>query len=44
MAEENEPKQDTPKTFTQDEVNEIMGKVRRETREKIGRASCRERV
>lgn len=34
MAEENEPKQETPKTFTQDEVNELMGKVRRETREK----------
>lgn len=25
----------TPKTFTQDEVNELMGKVRRETREKF---------
>ena len=35
MAEENEPKQETPKTFTQDEVNELMGKVRRETREKF---------
>lgn len=34
MAEENEPKQETQKTFTQDEVNELMGKVRRETREK----------
>lgn len=36
MAEENEPGQEqTPRTFTQDEVNELMGKVRRETREKF---------
>ena len=36
MAEENEPKgEQTPRTFTQDEVNELMGKVRRETRERF---------
>ncbi len=35
MAEESgTQQQETPKTFTQDEVNELMGKVRRETREK----------
>lgn len=37
MADENsgqQPKQE-PRTFTQDEVNEMMGKVRRETREKF---------
>jgi chromosome segregation ATPase len=38
MADENGTQQQTqqqePKTFTQDEVNELMGKVRRETREK----------
>lgn len=35
MAEESgTQQQETPKTFTQDEVNEMMGKVRRETREK----------
>ena len=35
MAEESGTQQEqTPKTFTQDEVNELMGKVRRETREK----------
>ena len=38
MADENGIQQQTqqqePKTFTQDEVNELMGKVRRETREK----------
>lgn len=35
MAEENGTQQQTPKTFTQEEVNEMMGKVRRETREKF---------
>ncbi len=35
MAEESgTQQQETPKTFTQEEVNELMGKVRRETREK----------
>ena len=35
MANENGTQQaQEPKTFTQDEVNELMGKVRRETREK----------
>lgn len=35
MADENGTQQaQEPKTFTQDEVNELMGKVRRETREK----------
>lgn len=34
MADENGTQQQTPKTFTQEEVNEMMGKVRRETREK----------
>ena len=37
--EEQDPKQEPqgtePRTFTQDEVNELMGKVRRETREKF---------
>lgn len=38
MAEQDpkqEPQGTEPKTFTQDEVNEMMGKVRRETREKF---------
>ena len=38
MAEQDpkqEPQDPTPRTFTQEEVNEMMGKVRRETREKF---------
>lgn len=31
---EHQTQDETPRTFTQDEVNEMMGKVRRETREK----------
>lgn len=38
MAEQDpkqQPQDPKPRTFTQDEVNEMMGKVRRETREKF---------
>lgn len=34
QAQQQEQGQGQPRTFTQDEVNELMGKVRRETREK----------